>query len=274
MGNFLEKTIKSIDMAFEDMFYSETVSQKNCIMMHIDARNKLLNILVFILLINITKSVNFLLIMLLYTIVLAFLSKIPFKKYIFRVCTISILFTGIILIPSIFNIVNNGNVFLHITRNIYITKQGIENSIIIILRSFISLSLLYILLMTTKWPQILRSIRVLKVPKIFSITLEMSMRYIFLFLELAKNMFLARKSRNVGKTKSKENRKFIAASIGHLFVRSVELSNDIYDAMVSRGYTGNYSTLSSFKLTKYDYIWILFNIIFLILSVIYIGGIF
>ena len=119
------------------------------------------------------------------------------------------------------------------------------------MRSFISLSFVYILALSTKWIEILKALRTFKISRIFTATLEMALRYIFLLLEIAINMFLARKSRNVGKSDSSEGRKFVASAMANVLIRSQQLSNDVYNAMVSRGYKGEYKTITTFKITFY-----------------------
>lgn len=262
MNNFVEKTILSIQNIFEDMFYSDIISSKKSIMQALDTRVKLLSVIALIIIVNFGKSIFFMAVFLIYSLLLAVFSKIPIKAYILRISTVSILFTGIVLTPSLFNVLRPGDPLLFFTRNIYITKQGFYNAVIFMMRSLVSLSFVYILVLSTKWVEILRALRFFKLPRIFTSTLEMALRYIFLFLELSSNIFLARKSRNVGKTSSGEGRKFVAASIGNILIKSEALSNDVYSAMISRGYSGEYITVKIFKMGLFDYVWIIFNLIF------------
>lgn len=263
MDNFLEKTILSIQNAFEDMFYSDTISAKKGIMQSLDTRIKLVSVFILIIIVNFGKTISFMTIFLIYTLLLAYFSKIPLKAYVMRVSAVSIFFTGIVLIPSLFNVVKEGHPLVYFTKNFYITKEGLYSAIIFMMRSFISLSFVYILALSTKWVEILKGLRSFKLPRIFTATLEMALRYIFLLLEIATNMFLARKSRNVGKSNSSEGRKFVASAMANVLIRSQQLSDEVYNAMISRGYNGDYKTLTTFKMAFYDYIWIGFNITFL-----------
>lgn len=263
MDNFLEKTILSIQSVFEDMFYSDAISVKKGIMQSLDTRIKLISLFVLLIIVNFGKTIPFMTIFLIYTLLLAYFSKIPLKTYIVRVSAVSIFFTGIVLIPSLFNVVKEGQALVYFTKNFYITKEGLESAIVFMMRSFISLSFVYILALSTKWVEILKALRTFKIPRIFTATLEMALRYIFLLLEIAINMFLARKSRNVEKISSKEGRKFVSSAMANVLIRSQQLSDDVYNAMVSRGYKGEYKTITTFKITFYDYIWIGFNTTFL-----------
>lgn len=260
MSNFIEKTVLSIQSTFQDMFESDEIAIKRGLMQSLDARVRLLSILLLIVLCNLSSSWQFLCLMVVYSIFVAVLSKVPIKSYIFRVLSVSVIFTGIVLIPSLFNIVKPGNPLIYIGKNLYITRNGAISSSIFIMRSFVSLSFIYILILSTKWVEILKAFRYFKLPKIFSATLDISFRYITLFLDVASNMFLARKSRSVGKSKGKSERRFVASSMGNLLIRSEYLSSEVYSAMISRGYKGEYKTISDFKFDIFDAVWILFNI--------------
>jgi cobalt/nickel transport system permease protein len=91
------------------------------------------------------------------------------------------------------------------------------------------------------------------VPKIFVTTMEMTYRYIFVLLSIVEEMFFARKSRMVGATDLKENRRFIAASMGTLFGKSQAMSEEVYASMLARGYTGEIRTINRLKFSLWDW---------------------
>ena len=62
----------------------------------------------------------------------------------------------------------------------------------------VSVSLAVMLVLTTPWADLLKSLHSLRVPRVFVLVLAMAYRYIFLFLRLTNGMFEARKSRVVG----------------------------------------------------------------------------
>ena len=80
-------------------------------------------------------------------------------------------------------------------------------------------------------------------PQVFVLILSMTYRYIFLFLHTVNGIFLARKSRMVAKTRGAEQRRWIGGTLGALMSRSFKMSNDVYAAMLARGFTGEMRTL-------------------------------
>ena len=78
--------------------------------------------------------------------------------------------------------------------------------------SAVSVSLAVLLVLTTPWADLLKSLQAIRVPQVFVLVLSMTYRYIFLFLHTANGMFEARKSRVVGRT---ERRRAAALDRGH-----------------------------------------------------------
>jgi cobalt/nickel transport system permease protein len=94
------------------------------------------------------------------------------------------------------------------------------------------------------------------VPRIFVMTLSMTNRYLFVFLRLIQDMYRARKSRTIHQLSAADERGWVASRIGVIFRKSLEMSNDIYLAMLSRGYQGEVISLVRFRTTAADYCWL------------------
>jgi cobalt/nickel transport system permease protein len=110
--------------------------------------------------------------------------------------------------------------------------------------------------LTTKWNVAFSGLRALFVPRIFVMTLSMTERYIFVFLRLIQDMYRARKSRTIRPLSPAADRNWTASRIGVTFKKSVEMSNDIYHAMLSRGFQGEFRTMNRFHATALDHIWL------------------
>jgi cobalt/nickel transport system permease protein len=83
--------------------------------------------------------------------------------------------------------------------------------------------------------------------------LAMTHRYVFLLIETANQMFESRQSRTVGILSGSERRKITARTAGVLLSKSVELSHEVYLAMLSRGFRGEVRLLTDFRLRPRDY---------------------
>jgi cobalt ECF transporter T component CbiQ len=139
-----------------------------------------------------------------------------------------------------------------------VTSQGLEAAGLIVARVAVSISLVVLLTLTTPWNRLLSSLRALRVPKIFVLVLGMAYRYVFHLLGAVTDMYTARQARMVGKdTDVASGRKFVAASAGALFGKAHALSEEVYVAMLARGYTGNPRVLRPSRLRWLDGVWAL-----------------
>jgi energy-coupling factor transporter transmembrane protein EcfT len=66
-------------------------------------------------------------------------------------------------------------------------------------------------------------------------------------------MFEARKSRTVGVLSGFQQRKMTARTAGVLLSKSIELSHEVYLAMLSRGFRGEVHLLTEFRMKPRDY---------------------
>jgi len=126
-----------------------------------------------------------------------------------------------------------------------------------------------LLTLTTRWQALLRALGVLRIPVVFLAVLEMTYRYIFLLLQTSSEMFMARRSRMVGRASGREERGFVTSAMGQLWAKTHATSQEVHDAMRSRGYTGEPRTLLSVRMKPSDWLWCLFS---LMVALVFIGG--
>ncbi|HBE80821.1 MAG TPA: cobalt ECF transporter T component CbiQ [Firmicutes bacterium] len=265
MRNFIEQTILDIQSVVCDLFYNEETAAKKGLLQLLEPRLKLLSIFFLIIGTNLIGSISGMAVFNAYALILVGCSRVPVIRYLKWVSIVALLFTGVVVLPSILNIVKPGEVLWSISDRLYVTKPGLYSAGLLILRTFASLSFVYLLTVTTKWSELLKSLRILRVPAPFVATLEMTERYIFLALELTCNFFMARKSRTLRKTSGKEGRRFIADAAGSLLIRTTALGDQVYQAMLSRGYTGEVRVINQFKVKAIDYLWLSWNIAFAVM---------
>ncbi|MCX5706491.1 MAG: energy-coupling factor transporter transmembrane component T, partial [Candidatus Omnitrophica bacterium] len=95
-----------------------------------------------------------------------------------------------------------------------------------------------LLSITTRHFELLKTLRFFKIPQVFVMTISMCYRYIYLFIEVIENTYLAIKARVGTKIHYKKGQKIVAWRMATLWQRSVQLSQEVYSAMLSRGYRG------------------------------------
>ena len=100
----------------------------------------------------------------------------------------------------------------------------------------------------------LKALRVLGVPVVFVVIMGMTYRYIFLLLEAARDMFESRRSRIMGKLKDAKAGVLQPRVREFLMSRTIQLSGEVYSAMVARGFRGEVYVLDEFQTSTSDWI--------------------
>jgi cobalt/nickel transport system permease protein len=252
-----------VTSAIEQSIFTEEHSRHKGWLQQVDPRAKLLMFLAVILAASFSRSIIVLAV--LYAVILtsAFASRLPFDFFVRRVWVGIPFFAGIVIIPSIF-LAPGERLFdiaigaIHVAPSI----PGLIGAMIFVVRVGVSVSLAILLILTTPWADLLKSLRTLGVPKVFILLLSMTYRYIFLFLRQVNGIFEARRSRTVGRTSGGEGQKWISGTVGSLMHRSFKMSNDVYAAMLARGFTGEIRSYSQFHFTAGDFSAIALAIVF------------
>jgi cobalt/nickel transport system permease protein len=247
---WVEKTVAEIAGSIERAVFTEELARKDGWLQKVDPRAKLGMFLATVLAASLTNSLIVLLILYVLTLLAARLSLIPFDFFVKRVWLGIPFFAGIVILPSIFFVPGQRLFDLPYAPSL----PGIMSAIVFIARVGVSVSLAILLVLVTPWADLLKSLSAVKVPQVFILLLSMTYRYIFLFLRTTNGMFEARKSRVVGKTRGNEQRRWISNSMGNLMNRSFKMSNEVYTAMLARGFTGQVRVYNTFRMKPSDWL--------------------
>lgn len=257
---FLEKTLSDISRSLEAMLFDEDIARREGALQALDPRVKLLGALAFLLAVSLSRSLPVLAGLYMLLLPAAAASRVPMGFYLKRVWAFIPLFTGVIALPALFNIFSPGPPLLTLldleTPRLYlaITVPGLISALFLLLRVATSVSVAVLLVLTTRWTLLLKALRVLRVPQTFVVILSMTYRYIYLLLHVANDMFLARRSRVVSRPAGAESRRWIAASVGTLLGKSYALSEEVYLAMLSRGFRGEARAMDTLSWRRRDWL--------------------
>lgn len=253
--SFVEKTLAGISAGVEQAVFSEENARRDGLLQRRDPRVKLVAFVALVVAVGLSREWQVMLALYGVVLALAALSAIEMRSFLKRVWLGIPLFSGIVVLPSIFFVGQHALFtvplgFFELT----VHSDGLRAAGIFVLRVGVSVSLAILLILTTKWADILKSLRVLRVPSVFVLVLAMTYRYIFLVLHSVNGMFLARKSRIVARTSGREQRWWIVATIGVLMSRSFRMSDDVYQAMVARGFSNRMRTLDDYNMVAADWL--------------------
>lgn len=252
--NSLEGALNSITQALEQDLFAEEISHREGLFQSLDARVKVISVLALLISVSLSRSLAVIGAVYLIVLVLALMSAVPTDFLIKRVWLALPFFTGLIVLPALF--LTPGAPLIQVLPGLAVTRSGVTTALFLLGRVGTSVSLTLLLVLTTPWSTVLSALTVLRVPEVFVLILGMTYRYIYLLLHTANDMFLSRKSRMVGRLSTSENQRMLAAIGGTLLGKSINLSNEVYLAMQSRGFRGSLVTLKPFKMRPADWAWL------------------
>ncbi len=242
----------------ESIFADEYASRPG-FLQSLDPRIKGLTFLLFILQILFTKNILVLLCLYALCLILTPASRISLGFFLKRTWVFVPLFSLFIAVPAIFSIFTPGEplaIFKIAGVSLVITRQGLSGAALFLARVVTSVSFAVLLSITTRHFALLKVLRVFKIPQVFVMTFGMCYRYIYLFVEIIENTYTAVKSRCGAGIHYRRGQRIVAWNIAGLWQRSYRLSENVYQAMLSRGYSGEPAVLNDFKVRFKDWLWL------------------
>jgi cobalt/nickel transport system permease protein len=91
----------------------------------------------------------------------------------------------------------------------------------------------------------------------------MCYRYIYLFIEIIENTYLAIKSRVGTGVHYKKGQHIVAWNMATLWKRSYQLNEEVHQAMLSRGYRGEPLLWDDFRIKAKDWLWLFSAVVIL-----------
>jgi len=255
--SFMRKTMDSFIHFFEGTLESGGYAKRKGLLQSLDPRVKLLSTIALVVAVTLVGNLWLLAGIYLFLMVLAVASKIGPGYFTKIVWAFVPLFSGIIVLPMLFNVVTKGDPLLPIFSSgsfkLYITWQGTMFAISFVARVTTCAAAVTLLVLTTPQELLFRSFRSLGVPKIYVLTLDMAYRYIFLFIDIARDMMTAKKSRTILAGGALSEQRWLAGRIGYMLLRTFDMSDKVHMAMISRGFTGDVQVLDRLRMTARDY---------------------
>jgi len=165
-------------------------------------------------------------------------------------------------LPLLFTV--KGTPLLALPFHLTISAEGLVRFLSISIKSWISIQMAALLASTTPFPDILIALRAFRLPKLLVAIIGLMWRYLFVLADEGLRLIYARQARS---GENPDPRYHPGGSItwrarvtggmaGSLFLRSLERSDRIYSAMLSRGYDGEIRSLPLPQITTSS--WVVF----------------
>ncbi len=228
----------------------ESLSKKG-LFQKIDPRIKIFFLIFFIIIVSLKKDLSSEIFLFIFILMLVLLSRLKIVNFYGRVLLVGFFFGFLIAFPSAFNWVVRGDVILpiasfsrsydfwiyHIPATIGITKEGMLGVTLLTMRVINSLSLSFLVLYTTSFPELIMALKILRVPDTFLVVINLCYKYIFIFSKTIEDMYLAKRARMLGGDDSRKAREWIGGRLALIFRRTQVRCEDVFMAMAGRGFS-------------------------------------
>ncbi len=265
--SFVEKGINHLAGLIKRGYITSEPLSKNGFFQRIDPRIKIFFLIFFILIVSLKKDLLSELCIFIFVFILALLSRLKVVTFYRRVFVFGFIFGFLIALPSAFNFVAKGEMVLpvatlsrpydfwiyHVPATIGITKQGMLGVAMLTISVINSLSVSFLVLYTTPVPEMVKALKILKVPDTFLIIISLSYKYIFIFSKTIEDMYLAKRARMLREDDNKKTREWTAGRLALIFRKTQIRCEEVFKAMVGRGFSDSIKLYAFGKMRATDW---------------------
>jgi cobalt/nickel transport system permease protein len=273
---FIEKGMHHVAHVIKTGYIQWETASKNDFFQSIDARIKVLFLLFYVIIVSLKRDILPEVLIGLFVFTLAVISRLNIFSLYKRVLFFGFIFGFLIALPSAFNMITKGEIIfplIHLSKpyrfwiyqipeEIGLTREGMNGVMLLTSRVMNSLALSFFVLYTTPFPEIIRALKLLKIPDGFLMIITLSYKYMFIFAKTIEDMHLAKKSRLAGQVSNADARRWIAGRMAFIFKKIKLRYEETFKTMQSRGFSGSIKIYSVRKLRMHD--WISGVILFLV----------
>lgn len=264
----IDKGIERFAEVMKTGFIQWELASQTGLFQNLDARLKIAFLILFAVIISLKNSLLVQVGIGVFLLVIAALSRLDLVKHYKKVLALGFLFGFLVALPSALNVVSGGQAaypilhlsrphqlwIYHIPQVIGFTSEGIYGVSLLTLRVINSLATAFLVISTTPFAEVIKALKVMRVPDVFLITITLAYKYIFIFAVTIYDMHLAKKSRLIVPESGAHTRRWIAGRMAFLFNKSQHRCEEVFKAMQQRGFSGSISLRGYRAFTQGDWV--------------------
>lgn len=248
----IERTLEELLRVAERSLHAEETARRGGLLQALDARAKWVGFAGFVVAAGLARNFVVLAALFAGAVALGLLSRLRLRELALRAWLPALLFTALVGGPALFLV--PGQPAAGLPPALGISAAGVRSVGFLLLRVETIATFTLLLVLATPWARLLAALRSLRVPATVVVILGMTYRFLFLLLASAHDLFLARRSRTVGRLPPPEARKLFARTTGVLLSKTMATSQQVYLAMISRGFTGDARLLEPLAMRGRDWV--------------------
>jgi cobalt/nickel transport system permease protein len=136
------------------------------------------------------------------------------------------------------------------------TAPGLLGVATLVTRVVAAAGFALLIIWAMRWPDLLRALTALHLPDVVVATLAMTQKQVLTLLRTVEQIHLARESRTLTLGRPRDERDWVTERMAFVVRKSVKTADDVYDAMLARGYTGTMPTLRRLQVEPLDWLWL------------------
>jgi cobalt/nickel transport system permease protein len=248
------KTADSIGRAVGDVLENEEVAARPGLLQRLDPRVKLLSLLLLAVTVSLVHSVWVLLALVGLTLVMAAASRVGVGSFVRKVWGSAGLLAVLIALPSATRLITPGAVAVPLGA-LSLTRPGLMGAATLVARVVAAAGFSLLVVWTMRWTELLQALTALRLPGVIVATLAMAQKQILTLLRTVEQIHLARESRTVSRGTAVENRAWVTERMSFVVRKSIRTADEVYDAMLSRGFSGPVRSLVRLRMGVRDWVW-------------------
>ena len=253
------KTADSVARAVTDVLQNEELAARPGLLQRLDPRVKLLTLLLFAVTTSLVHSVWVLVVLIGLTMILAGTSRVGVTSFARKVWLSAGLLALLIALPSALDVFTPGTALVTLGP-VSLTEPGLMGVATLVARVVASAGFALLVIWTMRWSDLLRALSAMRMPDVVVATLAMTQKQILTLLRTVEQIHLARESRTLTRGTTRENRAWVTERMAFVVRKSMKTADDVYDAMLSRGFTGAMPSLVRLRMGRGDWAWALASV--------------
>jgi cobalt/nickel transport system permease protein len=248
------KTADSVARAVADVLQNEALAALPGLLQRLDPRIKLLTLVLFAVTASLVHSVWVLTALIGVTIALAASSRVGVASFERKVWLSAGLLAFLVAAPSAMRIFTPGPVVVPLGP-FSLTEPGLMGVATLVTRVVAAAGFALLVVWTMRWSDLLKALSAMRLPDVVVATLAMTQKQILTLLRTVEQIHLARESRTLARGSVRADRAWVTERMAFVVRKSMKTADDVYDAMLSRGFTGAMPSLVKLHLRPRDWVW-------------------
>jgi cobalt/nickel transport system permease protein len=267
-SRFIDRSVMHLSRFLKNTYVQMDLSAKEGFFQGLDPRLKLFFLVFFAVAISLKRDFESHLLLALVLLIFSLFSRLRLATLYSRIMVLGLAFGVLVSFPSAFNVIVPGTVvfpfitlerdhrllFYTIPKTIGLTEEGLYLVALLTLRVVNSLTVCTLVLYTTSFFGLIKALRLLRVPAAVILIITLLYKYIFILACSLEETHLAMKSRMVSPFMKNRARLWIADRMAYFYRRTHQTCDEVFGAMVSRGFTGEVRLVGSAPLSRKDWL--------------------